>query len=281
MSEAGKSAFITGGASGIGKAVAQMLFEKGVNVYIADYNTVAAEVFADKLNEAGKAQAAFAHVDVSDWNELVKAFDQAIAAFGKIDYVYPIAGIGERKWMTNNPKSHGWEAPDLSTLDIDLKAVLNTCSLAIQHFRRQELNEQGFRGKIFCVSSVCGFYAVPTLPIYTAAKYGVTGFVRSYGAHLPAEGITLNAICPNVVKTAISSSDFYDKCEVKDLLTPMQSLLDIFNSLLGEDARSGQIFEVGPRGVQTRDAPEPMDVDTEILMDMLKERGKVLHSVTQ
>lgn len=109
---------------------------------------------------------------------------------------------------------------------------------------------------------------------------GVTGFVRSYGAHLPAEGITLNAICPNVVRTAISSSDFYDKCEAEKLLTPMQSLLDVFESLLGEDGRSGQIFEVGPHGMQTRDAPEPMDADTGVLMGMLKERGKVLHSAT-
>lgn len=127
---------------------------------------------------------------------------------------------------------------------------------------------------------------IVSAPIFTNASSltthpsGVTGFVRSYGAHLPVEGITLNAICPNVVKTAISSSDFYDKCEAGNLLTPMQSLLDVFESLLGEDGRSGQIFEVGPHGMQTRDAPEPMDADTGILMDMLKERGKSLHLAT-
>lgn len=123
-------------------------------------------------------------------------------------------------------------------------------------------------------------------PLSTSTSYltptsGVTGFVRSYGAHLPTEGITLNAICPNVVKTAISSSDFYDKCEAENLLTPMQSLLDVFESLLGDDERSGQIFEVGPHGMQTRDAPEPMDADTGILMDMLKKRGTMLHPATQ
>ncbi|QDS74122.1 hypothetical protein FKW77_009883 [Venturia effusa] len=275
MSEVGKSAFVTGGASGIGKAVAQMLAGKGVNVFIADYNTTAAETLAAELNNAGKAKAASAHVDVSDWNQLVKAFDQSIAAFGKIDYVYPIAGIGERKWMSNDPSSHGWEAPDLTVVDVDLKAVLNTCSLAVQHFRRQGLNKQGFRGKIFCVSSVCSFYAVPTVPIYTAAKHGVTGFVRSFGAYLPAEGITLNAICPNIVKTGISTSEFYDKCEAENLVIPMQSILDVFDSLLGEDGRSGQIFEVGPRGVRTRDAPEPMDAESARSMEMLKERTKV------
>lgn len=125
----------------------------------------------------------------------------------------------------------------------------------------------------------------PSLSTFTSSltfhPSGVTGFVRSYGAHLPAEGITLNAICPNVVKTAIGSSEFYDKCEAENLLTPMQSLLDVFESLLGDDGRSGQIFEVGPHGMQTRGAPEPMDADTGILMDMLNERGKILHLATQ
>lgn len=94
-----------------------------VNVFIADYNTVAAKIFATELHQAGEGKAASAHVDVSDWNQLIKAFDQAIAVFGKIDYVYPIAGIGERKWMTNNPNSHGWEAPDLSVSCLSAELV--------------------------------------------------------------------------------------------------------------------------------------------------------------
>jgi hypothetical protein len=106
---------------------------------------------------------------------------------------------------------------------------------------------------------------------------GVTGFVRSYGAHLPAEGITLNAICPNVVKTGISTSDFYETLEAQNLLTPMESLLGVFESLLGEDKRSGEIFEVGPKGVQTRDAPEPMDRDTATVLKLIQERGRPLH----
>ena len=61
----------------------------------------------------------------------------------------------------------------------------------------------------------------------------------------------------------------------------MESLLEVFESLLGGDKRSGQIFEVGPHGIRTRDAPEPMDADTGILMGILKERGKPLHLPTQ
>jgi hypothetical protein len=106
---------------------------------------------------------------------------------------------------------------------------------------------------------------------------GVTGFVRTYGAHLPAEGITLNAICPNVVKTGISTLEFYDSLEAQKLLTSMESLLGVFQSLLGEDQRSGQIFEVGPNGVMVRPAPVPMDQDTEKLLVILEERARPLH----
>lgn len=61
----------------------------------------------------------------------------------------------------------------------------------------------------------------------------------------------------------------------------MESVIGVFESLLREDKGSGQIFEVGPNGVRTRDAPEPMDEDTRILMGMLHERGKPLHLPAQ
>jgi len=284
MTESGKTAFITGGASGIGKAVAQMLFSKGCNVFIADYNIQGASALVAELNKKSEQgisenKAEAGQLDVTDWNQQVQAFEKAITAFGRIDYVYPIAGIGEKAWIKNDLDSKGFEAPDLTCLDVDLKAVLYTCSLAIQHFRRQEPNNHGFRGKITCVSSICGFYCVPTLPIYTSAKHGVLGFVRSYGQYLaPTESITLNAICPNVVRTAISSSQFYSVLESKDLLTPMESLLAVFESLLGADTKSGEVFEVGPRGTTGRGPVEPMDDETGVILGLLEERGRSLQT---
>jgi NAD(P)-dependent dehydrogenase (short-subunit alcohol dehydrogenase family) len=152
MTESGKTAFITGGASGIGKAVAQMLFSKGCNVFIADYNIQGASALVAELNKKNEQgisenKAEAGQLDVTDWNQQVQAFEKAITAFGRIDYVYPIAGIGEKAWIKNDLDAKGFEAPDLTCLDVDLKAVLYTCSLAIQHFRRQEPNNHGFRGK--------------------------------------------------------------------------------------------------------------------------------------
>ena len=117
------------------------------------------------------------------------------------------------------------------------------------------------------MASVCGFYCVPTLPLYTAAKQyvpietpcraaltlansGVVGFVRSYGKYLPEEKITLNAVCPNVIRTNISTPAFYDSLEEKGLLTPMEPLLEAFESLLGTSETSGECFEIGKNPLQ-------------------------------
>ncbi|KAF2433179.1 glucose 1-dehydrogenase [Tothia fuscella] len=276
MSEKGKAAFVTGGASGIGQAVVEMLVQKGVNVFIADQNTVEAEAYAKSLNQKKQGKVMAGQVNIAIWGEQVQAFGKAIKAFGRIDYVYPIAGIGERKWLKSDPNS--WIEPDLTVVDVDLKGQLYTCSLAIQHFRRQEVNDFGFRGKIFCVASICGFYCIPTLPIYTAAKHGVTGFVRSYGKFLPEEKITLNAISPAVVRTGISSDSFYKQIEDRNILTPMESLIKVFESLMGDNDTSGEIFECGPRGTQIRQVAEAMDAETQVLLDMLVERARPLQA---
>jgi hypothetical protein len=84
----------------------------------------------------------------------VKVFEAAISGFGRIDYVYPIAGIGERPWTPHHtgPKD-AFAKPDLSVADVDMKAVLYACSLALQQFRRQEPDKDGFRGKSNAISS--------------------------------------------------------------------------------------------------------------------------------
>lgn len=141
-----------------------------IKVFIADQNGAGAESVVKELNRSGD-MAQSAQVDVRDWNQQAKVFGQAIHALGgRIDYVYSIAGINERRWIDNNPSAEGFEAPDLSVLDVDVTGLMYTAALAVQQFRRQDKDENGFRGKIACVASVCGFYCCPTLPIYTAAK---------------------------------------------------------------------------------------------------------------
>jgi hypothetical protein len=147
-------------------------------------------------------------------------------------------------------------------------------------------------GSVFCTASVCGIYAIPGLPIYTAAKQcvsrshcsldadqssAIVGFTRSYGALLENERITINAVCPNIVRTNISSTAFYEVVSKKELFTPMESMVKIFDSLLGSDPRNGCTFECGPQGVQLREPPEYMDEATKEACNLIQERSAVMH----
>lgn len=80
---------------------------------------------------------------------------------------------------------------------------------------------------------------------------GVVGFVRSYGKHLPTESITLNAICPNVVRTNISTNEFYDSLEAQNSLVPMNNVVEAFERCLDTDI-SGETLEVEPSSIVHR-----------------------------
>ncbi len=140
-------AYVTGGASGLGAATARMLAKKGIKVFIADRDEESGSKIAQEVGGQ------FGKVDLADWKSQVKAFTQAVSAFGRLDYVYGIGGIGERRWLPNNATStsgHEFEMPDLSVLDIDLTGVLYTSALAIQQARRQDVGPNGFRCKSEC-----------------------------------------------------------------------------------------------------------------------------------
>ena len=110
---------------------------------------------------------------------------------------------------------------------------------------------------------------------------GAVGFVRSYGKYLPEENITLNAICPHVLRTGISTGEFYDNLEAKGLLTPMKTVVDAFESLIDGDA-SGECLEAGPVGNFTlRAAPAVLNKESQMLNEMLCLRGHPLHEAKQ
>lgn len=290
MSKRPKTAFITGGASGIGRALTLHLLSKGWHVFIADRDVEVAQNFAEEYNSTSPTSTAslhYAECDTTSWPSQLTAFRAALAVLGgRVDFIAPIAGIAERKWLplpseTLGSDSEEFSKPDLSVIDVDLTGVLYTIALAVQQLRRQEAVawEGGWKGKgkIGLVASICGIYCVPSLPIYTAAKHALVGLTRSYGALLVSEGITVNAVAPNVVRTAISSGMFYDKLEEEGLLTPMEGLIEAFDEILA-DADSGEVFECGPRGGWgKRVGAEYADDETERCCELLLERAKALH----
>lgn len=137
-------AYLTGGASGLGAATARMLAKRGIKVFISDRDEENGKKVAEEIGGQ------FAKVDLADWKSQVKAFTQAVSAFGRLDYVYGIGGVGERRWLPNNATSASgtdFEMPDLTVLDIDLTGVLYTTALGVQQGRRQDVGANGFRCK--------------------------------------------------------------------------------------------------------------------------------------
>lgn len=89
----------------------------------------------------------------------------------------------------------------------------------------------------------------------------MVGFVRSYGKYLPSEKITLNAITPNVIRTNISTQQFYDKLDSEGLLTPIEGVVDAFENLLGDNPMSGECLESGPNYAKGQGLVHPKFVD--------------------
>lgn len=120
--------------------------EFSVKVCVADKNLDGAKKTAEKIGKGAFA----VEVSVTDWDSQKKAFENAVKDLGRIDYVFPIAGIGERKAIKNDPSATEFEKPDLTVIDVDLNGVLYTTFLAIQQFRHQDKDETGYRGRSEC-----------------------------------------------------------------------------------------------------------------------------------
>ncbi|KAF4454813.1 15-hydroxyprostaglandin dehydrogenase, partial [Fusarium albosuccineum] len=214
MAYTGETAYVIGGASGIGRALATMLVHKGLNIVIADRNIEGAQEAAAELQQTNQIVSAV-YVDAADWETQAQGMEAAVKALGQIDYVFIVAGIFEQSWLPNRPKATNFEKPNLAPLDVNGVGALYATSLAVQQFHRQGLN------------------------------------------NLPEHKITLNAICPGIVRTSISSGDFYEKVNRDGLLVPMQSIMDSFEALMGANTASGDAIEVLPGDAGSRVKERP------------------------
>lgn len=145
-----KTAYVTGGASGIGLAVAHALNQRGMRIVIADINLAGAQEAVSKLQQSTTSgQEHFAvQVDVSSWESQLAAFEKALKVVQRLDIVIVNAGVTEAVFVPNDGgKGQDFVKPNLRTLDINLNGFLYTSALAIQQMRRQEIDADGVRGR--------------------------------------------------------------------------------------------------------------------------------------
>jgi 3-oxoacyl-[acyl-carrier protein] reductase len=184
----GRTAVITGGASGLGKTVAQRIVQEGGTVALWDVNRAA-------LN-AARAEVGAAHiaeVDVSDHAAVARAAMAANEALGRIDILVNSAGITGATAPVQDFPVDSW----LKTLAINVNGVFFACREVIPY-----MLAKGY-GRIVNVASVAGKEGNPNASAYSASKAAVIGFTKSLGKELAQRGILANAITPATFESPI------------------------------------------------------------------------------
>jgi len=186
-----KAAVVTGGAQGIGLAIAERLLKSGASVCLWDRDQVLVEETANSLASKGKVEIAV--MDVTDLDSVKAATQKTIETLGSIDILVCNAGIA-------GPTVKVWEYPPedwQQVIDIDLTGVFNCL-----HSVAPVMIEQNY-GRIVNVASVAGKDGNPNAAPYSAAKAGVMALTKSLGKELAAYDISVNCITPAAAKTRI------------------------------------------------------------------------------
>ena len=185
----GRRAVVTGGAQGIGRAIAERLLASGASVTLWDRDPGGLEAACEALG----TQVGGAVVDVADPGSVERAVAETIAAAGGIDILVNNAGIA-------GPNATTWEYPIdewRQVIEIDLNGVFYCCRAVVSH-----MIERGY-GRIVNIASIAGKEGNPNASAYSAAKAGVIGLTKSLGKELADRDIAVNCITPAAARTRI------------------------------------------------------------------------------
>ena len=183
----GRRAVITGGAAGIGLAVATRIVAEGGSVAIWDRDAKRAEAAAAELGGIAIA------LDIADWSAVERAAAETAESLGGIDILVASAGItGPNATLEDYPPD-AWR----QVFDVNVHGLFH-CDKAVVPFMRS-----GGYGRIVNIASVAGKEGNPNASAYSASKAAVIGLTKSLGKELATTGITVNCVTPAAVKTAI------------------------------------------------------------------------------
>jgi 3-oxoacyl-[acyl-carrier protein] reductase len=189
----GRSALVTGGASGIGRAVCLAFAREGADVAIVDFkNLDAAEAVAAECVALGRR--AFAHLaDVTQEEQVQAAVALTIERFGKLDICVANAGVSGDDMPLHELPMHTWRR----LVDGNLTGVYLTIKAALPH-----MIERG-HGRIITTASELAHRPAPLLAAYSAAKAGIVGLTISVAQEVAQYGIRVNTVAPGLTRTAI------------------------------------------------------------------------------
>jgi len=204
-----KTALITGGGTGIGKAIATQLAKKGARVAIASRNPAHLQSTADGLEDLG-FEALALPMDVRKKATVEAAVEAVVAKWGAIHILVNNAGISGLSMISDESDRRWYDIIDtnLNGLYLVTKAVL-----------RHMPDHAG--GRVINISSVLGKFGVPGYTAYCATKHGMIGFTRALALEVVSRGITVNAVCPGWVETEMAELGIKETAALQGI-TPEQ-----------------------------------------------------------
>lgn len=212
----GKVAIVTGGSSGIGKSIAEILSKKGSNIIIADINIAGAEKVAKKIVEHGGG-CFVVNADVSKNYDVEKMFKFVMKNFGHVDFLINSAGVCPIHKFEEISEEE-WDF----VMSVNLKGTFLCSKIVIPTMKKQRF------GRIVNFGSVAGkIGGISASAHYSASKAGIMCLTKSLALYLAPYGITVNAVAPGIIKTPMTQKlsggkweSYLEKIPLKEIGTP-------------------------------------------------------------